>query len=166
MVNRKPRHNVSDWSNKWMNWHWIDCSLKPISHVRLTPCGYLRLGTKCRIAGKRTWIAAGSRRIPRIYATNRRERNNFEPVKKKKKKKKNRSLIAVILQLFPRQFAEKRTNPQYTAHTRRGFLFISRKICFGRSKPRIAASIAVFCEHISQSLANVTAYKRIDVCWH
>ena len=52
-------------------------------------------------------------------------------------------------------------NPQYTAHTHSEVSFFF-KFGFCRSKPRIAASIAVFCDHISQSFVHVTADNRID----
>ena len=51
--------------------------------------------------------------------------------------------------------------PQYTTHTRRYVSFFV-KFVFGRSKPRITTSIAVFCSHISQCFVHVTADNRTD----
>ena len=79
-----------------------------LSHMRLTHFGYLRLCAKTRIAGKHKQIAAGSRSIPDINATDRRDRKNFEPVQNFIM---NCSLIAVISQLSA-------DNPQETAWIR------------------------------------------------
>ena len=85
-----------------------ESGFKPLSHVRLTHCGYLRLRAKTRIARKRKQIAVGSRSIPDINATKRRDRKNFEQVQNLKI---NRSLIAGISQLSA-------DNPQETARIR------------------------------------------------